>query len=288
MIIYTAPDYVGASQISKQTCLIFTIPRLAASDGSLTSSQPRFHSYFFIFLFCFSVQNTMQARTASQTTVSVLHIYCFPWFDLRDHVPVDHYCGIVTTTTTTTGYVCGPVFWTNYLVCTFRGLYCLKSVEFFRSVVSHVFKNGIIVLCAANLRNSTRREVSKRTVQGTTRAVEARNLSGRWRNKNCFKEEEDDCWGVERLKVLWFALRRREWKKLGGWARVCWCYHLCLVEDRSCQTQVKGSVTSCDLGINPHFFTTPVDSLKAKRQRGPLDDDIVPKKGLGEEKRLRF
>lgn len=50
------------------------------------------------------------------------------------------------------------------------------------------------------------------------------------------------------------------------------------MEDRSCQTQVKGSVTSCDLGINPHFFTTPVDSLKAKRQLGPLDDDIVPKK----------
>lgn len=49
-----------------------------------------------------------------------------------------------------------------------------KSVEFFlMSAVSHVFKNGIIVLCAANLRNSTRREVSERTLQGTTMAVEA-------------------------------------------------------------------------------------------------------------------
>lgn len=42
------------------------------------------------------------------------------------------------------------------------------------SVVSHVFKTGIIVLCAANSWNSTRREVSKRTVQGTTMAVEAK------------------------------------------------------------------------------------------------------------------
>lgn len=33
------------------------------------------------------------------------------------------------------------------------------------------------VLCAANLRNSTRREVSKRTVQGTAVAVEAETYS---------------------------------------------------------------------------------------------------------------
>lgn len=38
----------------------------------------------------------------------------------------------------------------------------------------------------------------------------------------------------------------------------------------------------------PFFFydKTPEDSLKAKRQRSPLDDDIVLKKGLGEEKKL--
>lgn len=70
MIIYTAPNQVGASQISQ----IFTIPRLVASEVSHLLSHDFTHILYFFFVF----QYKTQRENSRLTTLIVLHIYCFP------------------------------------------------------------------------------------------------------------------------------------------------------------------------------------------------------------------
>lgn len=52
MIIYTAPNQVGASQISQ----IFTIPRLVASEVSHLLSHDFTHILYFFFVFQYKTQ----------------------------------------------------------------------------------------------------------------------------------------------------------------------------------------------------------------------------------------
>lgn len=140
------------------------------------------------------------------------------------------------------------------------------------SVVSHVFwERDNRLVC------SQREEVNKKRSFKKDSGCWGQNLSRRWRNKNCLTVGVSS--GLKCYGLLSGGENERNWEDEPEFAGVIICAQR---KTEAVRRRLKGSVTSCDLGITPPFFVTikhqRIPWKPWKRRRSPPDDDIVLKK----------